>query len=98
MSKYETKESKEMKQELQKIDVTGAVNHIIFSIIACTFLGSLYYFFRWKIIGALLLFFAGYGFLGVMLVVISLFVQKWGLKKIKEKEENDYFKNDDLNF
>jgi len=62
------------------------------------FLGSFYYFFRWKIIGALLLFFVGYGILGIAIVYIGLFVQKWGLKKIKEKEVKDHFKNDDLDF
>lgn len=98
MSTYETKESKELKRELREIDVKGSVKHIIFSIIASIFLGSLYYFFRWKIIGALLLFFSGYGILGIVIVTIALFVQKWGLQKLKEKEESDYFKNDDLNF
>lgn len=98
MSKYETKESKKLKKELREIDVKGVVTHIVFSVIVCLFLGSFYYFFRWKIIGALLLFFTGYGILGIVLVAISLFVQKWGLKKIKEKEESEYFKNDDLDF
>lgn len=98
MSTYETKESKKLKEELREIDVKGVATHIVFSVIVGMFLGSFYYFFRWKIIGALLLFFAGYGILGIVLVAISLFVQKWGLKKIKEKEENDYFKNDDLDF
>ena len=98
MSEYETKESKKLKQELKEIDVNGAGKHIVFSVIVCLFLGSLYSFFRWKIIGAFLLFFAGYGFLGIVLVAISLYVQKWGLKKIKEKEETDDFKNDDLDF
>ena len=98
MSKYETKESKKLKKELREIDVKGVVTHIVFSLIVCMFLGSFYYFFRWKIIGALLLFFNGYGILGIVLVAISLFVQKWGLKEIKEKEESDYFKNDYLDF
>lgn len=98
MSKYETKESKKLKQELREIDLKGAGKHIVFSIIICMFLGSLYIFFRWKIIGALLLFFSGYGILGIVIVAIGLFVQKWGLKKIKEKEKIDYYNDDDLNF
>ena len=78
LSTYETKESKKLKKELREIDVKGVVTHIVFSVIVGMFLGSFYYFFRWKIIGALLLFFAGYGILGIVLVAISLFVSLSG--------------------
>ncbi len=98
LNNYETKESKKLKKELRNLDLKGVGKHIVFSIIVCMFLGSFYYFFRWKIIGALLLFFVGYGILGIAIVYIGLFVQKWGLKKIKEKEVKDHFKNDDLDF
>lgn len=98
MSKYDAKESEELKQVLREIDVTGPSNHISFSIVVCLFLGSIYYFFRWKIVGALLLFFAGYGSLLILVVAVSIFVKKWGLKKIEELEENDHVNNDDLDF
>lgn len=94
----ENKKADEIRKDINNLDISGVVKHIIFSLIVSIFLGSLYMFFKWKIIGVFLLFFIGYALLGILLVLFALFVQHWGLKKIKEKEQENNRKKDELNF
>ncbi|HIF1265372.1 TPA: hypothetical protein ACXXN1_000135 [Enterococcus faecium] len=42
-----------------------------------------------KVIGALLIFFIGYGLVGLLLISVALFIQRRVLKKEKEEKTND---------
>lgn len=94
----ENKKADEIRKDISNLDISGVVKHIIFSLIVSIFLGAFYMFFKWKLVGVFLIFFIGYALLGTLLVFFALFVQNWGLKKIKEKEEENKRKDDELNF
>lgn len=91
MSEYDDKDSKNMKQELLNIDreINRVVKHVVFSLVASIFLGAFYYFFKLKVIGALLIFFIGYGLVGLLLISVALFIQRRVLKKEKEEKTNN---------
>lgn len=98
MTESEANELKRLKKNLLGIDLSGTLKHVVFSIIASIFLGAVYYCIRWKLIGIFLLFFLGYGLLGILIITLVVAFQVWGLKRIKEKEEKVKLKNDDLDF
>lgn len=94
------KELEELKIEVYGLNPNNVIGHIIFSIVISLFLGSTYYIYKWKIAAMFLIFFLGYGALGILIVLFTLAVKIWALRKIKEKERimklNKKF--DDLDF